>query len=118
MLQSKFWTYFEQEFILDTWFTWFALFHNSNEELIDKMRKLGDFTDSNWKIIIWNWEEVPFIEWKTIFNINNYIENVEFVILKDKDTKIKLPVIWMQFLEFFKSELNMSFKKWTHKLTF
>ncbi len=118
LLQSKFWTYFEQEFIVDTWFTWYVLFHNSNEDLLAKIRKLWDFTDSKWKILIWNWEEVSIIEWRTIFNINNYVENVEFVIIKDVDTKIKFPVIWMQFLEFFKSELNLSFKKWTFNLIF
>ena len=118
MLQNRFWTFFEQEFLLDTWFTWYALFHNSNKELLKQVRKTKEATESKIELMLWNWETVPMVEWKTIFNINEKLESVEFVIIWDEDSDVTLPVVWISFLRLFKLELSMSFKTWTHKLSF
>ena len=57
-------------------------------------------------------------EWKTVFKINDKLESVEFVIIWDENSYVKLPVIWMSFLDLFKSELSMNFKKRNFDLTF
>ena len=51
-LQSRFWNYFEQELLLDTWFTWYVLFHNSNTELLKTIRKTKEATESRIELML------------------------------------------------------------------
>ena len=118
VLENKFGLFFEQEFLIDTWFTWFVIFYWSNDELLSKIRKTFPISKSKIDIKLWDWKRVHTLEWKTRFKINSEIDEVSFNIIDDKGRLWDFPVVWISFLDFFMTNLNFDFSKNIFSISF
>lgn len=118
VIENKFGLFFEQEFLIDTWFTWFVILYWSNDHLLSTIRKVSPIVKSNIQIQLWDWKCVHTLTWKTRFRINNEIDKVSFNIIDDKWRLWDLPVVWISFLEFFMANMSFNFLKKEYKIQF